>query len=239
MLGTLGLAFVAGALTIVSPCVLPLLPIVFGTAASKSTWGPVALGAGVVLAFVSVGLFVALVGFSIGLDGGFFRNIAAAILVLIGLVLLLPALQNRLSLLASPLSAWAQNKMGGIAASGVAGQFGVGLLLGTVWSPCVGPTLGAASLLAAQGKDVFQVALTMIAFAIGVGIPLIIIGLASRSLLQRSRGKLLSASHRFKSVLGTILVVLGVLIVSGYDKPVEAALVEASPEWLTKLTTQF
>jgi cytochrome c-type biogenesis protein len=215
------------------------LPIVLATAGSQTKWGPVALGLGVVLSFVTVGLFVALVGFSIGLNGHFFRTIAAAILVFLGLVLLIPSLQNRISLLASPLSAWAQNRMGGISSGGVLGQFGVGLLLGTVWSPCVGPTLGAASLLASRGKDIFQVALTMSAFAIGVGIPLVIIGMLSRSVLQKSRGTLMSASSKFKSVLGIILVILGTLIISGYDKHVEAALVEASPDWLTNLTTKF
>jgi cytochrome c-type biogenesis protein len=239
MITTLGLAFLAGALTILSPCVVPLLPIVLATAGSQTKWGPVALGLGVVLSFVTVGLFVALVGFSIGLNGHFFRTIAAAILVFLGLVLLIPSLQNRISLLASPLSAWAQNRMGGISSAGALGQFGVGLLLGTVWSPCVGPTLGAASLLASRGKDIFQVALTMSAFAIGVGIPLVIIGMLSRSVLQKSRGTLMSASSKFKSVLGIILVILGTLIISGYDKHVEAALVEASPDWLTNLTTKF
>jgi cytochrome c-type biogenesis protein len=239
MIATLGLAFLAGALTILSPCVLPLLPIVLATAGSQTKWGPVALGIGVVVSFVTVGLFVALVGFSIGLNGHFFRTVAAFILVFLGLVLLIPSLQNRISLLASPLSAWAQNRMGDISSTGVAGQFGVGLLLGTVWSPCVGPTLGAASLLASRGKDIFHVALTMSSFAIGVGIPLVIIGLLSRNVLQRSRGTLMSASSKFKSVLGLILVVLGLLIISGYDKHVEAALVEASPDWLTNLTTKF
>lgn len=239
MLGTLGLAFAAGALTILSPCVVPLLPIVLSTAATKSKWGPLALGAGVVLSFITVGLFVALVGFSVGLDGGFFRSIAALILVFIGLVLFIPALQNRVSIVAAPFSAWAQERLGGFSSNGTVGQFGVGLLLGTVWSPCVGPTLGAASLLAAQGKDIFQVTLTMIAFAVGVGVPLVIIGLLSRNVLQKSRGTLLAASHTFKSLFGIILVSLGVLILSGYDKQVEAALVVASPEWLTKLTTQF
>lgn len=239
MIGTLGLAFAAGALTILSPCVLPLLPIVLSTAASKSKFGPFALGAGVVLSFVIVGLFVALVGFSIGLDSGFFRRFAAVILVLLGLILLLPAAQDRFAMAAAPVSAWAQETIGGLFSNGVGGQFGVGLLLGTVWSPCVGPTLGAASLLASQGKDIFHVALTMIVFAIGVGIPLVIIGLLSRSVLQRSRGTLLAASRTFKSIIGIILVVLGGLILTGYDKHIEAALVAASPEWLTHLTTQF
>jgi cytochrome c-type biogenesis protein len=236
MLATLGLAFLAGALSILSPCVVPLLPIVLGTAASHSKYGPVALGLGVVISFVTVGLFVALVGFSIGLDGSFFRRIAAIMLLAIGLLLILPRLQNRFSLLASPMSAWAQNKLGGVSSLG---QFGVGLLLGIVWSPCVGPTLGAASLLAAQGKDVVQVALTMTAFAIGVGVPLVGIGLLSRSVLQKSRSNLMVASSRLKAVLGVALVALGGLILAGVDKQFEAALVTASPLWLTNLTTQF
>ena len=196
MIATLGLAFLAGALTIVSPCVLPLLPIVLGTSAAQSKYGPLALGLGVVVSFVTVGLFVALVGFSIGLDGGFFRRIAAVMLLAIGVLLLLPRLQNWLSLKAAPFSAWAQNRFSGFAS---VGNFGVGLLLGIAWSPCVGPTLGAASLLAAQGKDVAQVALTMTAFAIGVGVPLVGIGLLSRRVLQNLRGGMVMAGGRLKA----------------------------------------
>ena len=236
MIATLGLAFLAGALTIVSPCVLPLLPIVLGTSAAQSKYGPLALGLGVVVSFVTVGLFVALVGFSIGLDGGFFRRIAAVMLLAIGVLLLLPRLQNWLSLKAAPFSAWAQNRFSGFAS---VGNFGVGLLLGIAWSPCVGPTLGAASLLAAQGKDVAQVALTMTAFAIGVGVPLVGIGLLSRRVLQNLRGGMVMAGGRLKAALGVVLVGLGGLILAGLDKQVEAALVNASPLWLTDLTTRF
>jgi cytochrome c biogenesis protein CcdA len=108
MLASLGFAFLAGMLTILSPCVLPLLPIVLGTAASQSKYGPLALGAGVVISFVTVGLFVALVGFSIGLDGGFFRSVAAAVLVLIGLVMVSPVLQSRFAIVSGPgaMPAW-------------------------------------------------------------------------------------------------------------------------------------
>ena len=239
MLGNLSLAFLAGALSMLSPCVLPLLPIVLGTAASQGKYGPVALGLGVVLSFVSVGLFVALVGFSIGLDGGFFRSMAAVVLVLIGVVLLVPKFQTWFALVAAPISGWVQHYLNSFASAGIVGQFGIGLLLGAVWSPCVGPTLGAASLLAAQGKNIGQVSATMIAFGIGVGIPLILIGLASRSFLQRSRSGMMSFGAGLKSVIGGVFIALGVLILSGLDKSVETALVDASPAWLTTLTTRF
>lgn len=154
-----------------------------------------ALGAGVVLSFVSVGLFVAMIGFSIGFDAGFFRALAAVMLIMIGFVLLVPVFQGRLAVVAGPVSGWGQNRLDGFSDTGATGQFGIGLLLGTVWSPCVGPTLGAASLLAAQGKDLVQVVLIMVSFGLGMGIPLVLIGLFSRSLLQKMRDRMMSASN--------------------------------------------
>ena len=78
---------------------------------------------------------------------------------------------------------------------GLGGQFAVGLLLGAVWSPCVGPTLGAASLLAAQGRDLGQVALTMFVFGLGAALPLLALGLASREVMMRWRHRLAAAGH--------------------------------------------
>jgi cytochrome c-type biogenesis protein len=108
-----------------------------------------------------------------------------------------------------------------------------------VWSPCVGPTLGAASLLAAQGQNLGQVAITMVSFGLGVAVPLVIIGMMSREVLMRWRGRMLSSGGMVKSVLGALFIFTGVMIVTGQDKFLEAALVEASPEWMTKLTTRF
>ena len=90
--GTLGLAFLAGALSILSPCVLPLLPIVLGSAAAEHRLAPAALAAGVALTFVAIGLFVATIGFAIGLDAGVFRLVAAVLLIGVGLLLLVPRL---------------------------------------------------------------------------------------------------------------------------------------------------
>jgi hypothetical protein len=135
-IGSLGLAFLAGILSILSPCVLPLLPIVLGTAASERRWGPVALAGGVSLSFIAIGLFVATIGFGFGVDAGWFRVIAAFAMILIGTILLLPALQLRVAVVGGPVSDWVDQSFGGFSKSGLGGQFGVGLLLGAVWSPC-------------------------------------------------------------------------------------------------------
>jgi cytochrome c-type biogenesis protein len=238
-LGSLGLAFLAGLLSVLSPCVLPLLPIVLSAAASEHRMGPAALGAGVVLSFVLIGLFIATVGFAIGLDGDVLRSLAALLMIAVGVVLATPALQVRLATAGGPISNWADQHAGAIQARGPVGQFAIGLLIGAAWSPCVGPTLGAASALAAQGKSLGEAALTMIAFGVGAAAPLIAIGSASRQALARRRDRLLSGAKSAKIALGVLLIVLGLMIVSGLDRRLETALVDWSPQWLTDLTTRF
>jgi cytochrome c-type biogenesis protein len=238
-MAALALALLAGVLSTLSPCVLPLLPIVLGAALTEHRFGPVALALGVAVSYVAVGLFVATIGFAIGLDQDLLRNVAAALLIVIGAVLLLPNLQGQLAVAAGPFGNWAQNQASGMSTRGLGGQFALGLLLGVVWSPCVGPTLGAASVLAAQGKDLGHVAITMIAFGIGAAAPLIVLGLLSREVLMHWRDRLLKAGKTGKYALGALLLLLGVFIVSGLDRKLETALVNASPTWLTQLTTRF
>jgi cytochrome c-type biogenesis protein len=237
--GALGLAFLAGVLTILSPCVLPLLPIVLGAAASQHRLGPLALAGGLALSFTAIGLFVATIGFAAGLDTGFFRTVSAVLLIGVGLVLLVPRLQEQFALAAAPVSNWAGGYADNFTPGGLGGQFGLGLLLGAVWSPCVGPTLGAASVLAAKGENLPQVALIMLAFGVGAALPLLLLGILSREALMRWRSRLMEGGKAGKTALGLILVAVGLLVATGLDKRLEAILVEASPDWLTQLTTQF
>lgn len=238
-MGGIGLALIAGLLSTLSPCVLPLVPIVIGAAIGEHRLGPVALAAGLSLSFVVIGLFVATVGFAAGLDHVLFRSVAAVLLIMIGAVLLVPRLQVQFASAAGPVGHWVQAQTDGLSNRGLGGQFIVGLLLGAVWTPCVGPTLGAASVLAARAENLSVVALTMIAFGIGAALPLLAIGLMSREVLARWRGRLLAAGSGGKVLMGLLLLAVGVLILTGLDKRVETALVEASPTWLTELTTRF
>jgi cytochrome c-type biogenesis protein len=238
-MATTALAFLAGILSTLSPCVLPLLPIVLGTALGEHRAGPLALATGLALSFVAIGLIVATIGFAIGLDSGVFRMVAGLLLIAVGIVLVAPRLQAQFAVAAGPVGNWTEQKFGGFSTTGLGGQFAVGLLLGAVWSPCVGPTLGAASVLASQGKDLHTVAVTMLAFGIGAALPLVLLGLLSREAMVRWRNRLLAAGQRGKLVLGVFLAATGSLIVTGADKAIETALVEASPLWLNELTTRF
>ena len=235
----LALAFAAGLLSILSPCVLPLVPIVLGAAVAAHPLGVFALAAGLATSFTGLGLLLALAGFGLGIDAGMLRMAAAAMMIALGAVLLVPAWQARLAAAGGPASGWVDRRFGGFASAGLAGQFAVGLLLGAVWSPCVGPTLGAASLLASQGRDLPQVALTMAVFGLGAALPLVVLGWLSRATLMGVRARMMSAGRLGKALLGAAFILTGVAIVSGADKRIEAALVEASPAWLTELTTSF
>src|SRR3979409_1575033 len=113
MIATLGLAYLAGVLSTLSPCVLPLLPLVIGAAASAHRLGPLALALGLASSFVVVGLFVATIGFSIGIDADVFRTVAAGLMILVGVVLILPSLQARLALAAGPVSNRAAESLAG------------------------------------------------------------------------------------------------------------------------------
>ncbi len=238
-LATQGLALMAGVLSTLSPCVLPILPIVVGTAATQHRYGPAALAGGLAVSFVSIGLFVATIGFAIGLDAAVFRMLSAVLLIGIGIVLLSSFLQEKVAGAASPLANWADARFGGGTGKGLWGQASVGLLLGAVWSPCVGPTLGAASVLASQGKDLVQVGLTMLMFGIGAALPLLLLGMLSREAMLKMRGTMMSAGAGAKTAMGLVLLVIGFLVLSGLDKTAEAALVNAMPDWLTTLTTRF
>ncbi len=233
------LAFVAGILSILSPCDLPLIPIVFGTAQSRHALGPIALAAGLAASFTMIGLFVATVGYSIGLDGDVFRRSGGVLLGLVGAVLLVPAAQTRLSLASGAIGSWADRRAAGVEGGGLIGQALLGALLGLVWVPCVGPTLGAASVLAAQQEHLGQVTFVMFAFAIGVAIPLTALGLASRRLKLRIAPAMMRLGSTGKNLFGAVLVVLGLLIATDLDRLIEAYLTQASPDWLVELTTRY
>jgi len=238
-LGAILLAFVAGVLSILSPCVLPILPIVFGAAALERRLGLVALAIGLVTSFVGIGLFVATIGYSIGLDADVFRYEAAFLLLAMGVILILPGLQAQLAAAGGPIVNWTDQRLGSHRRQGICGQFWTGVILGAVWSPCVGPTLGAASLLAAQGRDLPQVAVTMFMFGLGAALPLLLLGLLSHEAMMRWRNQLILTGQVTKIALGILFVAIGVLVVTGIDKSIETALVAASPQWLTELTTRF
>ncbi len=235
----LALAFLAGILSVLSPCVLPLVPVVFAGAAAEHRLAPLALAAGLALSFTSIGMFVSTVGFALGLDMDIFRTASAVLLIIAGAVLALPRFHPALAVAAGPIGDFAQQRLGGFSGSRVGGQFVVGLLLGAVWTPCVGPTLGAASVMAIRGESLWTAGATMAAFGVGTAVPLLVLAGVSREVLLRWRGKLVGAAGGMKSILGGMLVVAGVMALTGWDRYLQTYLEGIVPNWLSAISTSL
>lgn len=235
----LGLALLSGVLSTLSPCVLPLLPIVISSAVQAHRWGAMALGAGLAISFTALGLFIATIGISLGLDAIVFRTIAGVLMLIFAALLLIPVLQESFAMFASGLSNRGNMLAGRIKGDGLAGQFGLGLLLGAIWTPCVGPTLGAAATLASSGQELGRAAAVMTVFGLGAALPLVLLGGLSRQTLLRIRGRLFSGAKLGKQLLGALFLLIGLGILTGYDHRLETWLVKHSPGWLSELTTRF
>lgn len=224
------LAGVAGVLSILSPCVWPLVPVVMSSAATGGRSGPWFLALGLSTAFALAGTLLTLVLLNLQLDPEALRYIAAVLLLLIAATLLARSVADWVSFQLSRLTSRFDG-LGQAATTTPAGQFGVGALLGLVWLPCVGPTLGAAIALASLGQQTGMAFVIMFAFGIGTASALLAAGLLSNRLLARWRPATLSRAGSAKKLLGWTLLLLGVLVLTGWDKVLETMALGILPDW--------
>ena len=227
------LAALAGVLSILSPCVWPLVPAVMSAAATGGRAGPWYLGAGLAVSFAMAGTLLSFLLLNLALDPQVLRPIAAALLALVGLVLVVPSV-------ALQLSGWLSRATGGFDLAGYtatrpAGQFIVGALLWLVWLTCVGPTLGAAIALASLGQQMATAFVVMLAFGLGTASVLLLAGVASSRVLARWRPGMLSGAEQGKKVLGYTLLLLALLVFTGFDKVLESLALEILPAWAISL----
>lgn len=236
---SLSLSYAAGALSTLSPCVLPILPIVLFGAIEQHVWGPAALAAGLSLSFSGIAIFVALIGLGIGVDAAFLRLTVAILMVGIGVVLLIPSLQHRLALAAAPVATGGQRWIDKLKPGGIRGQFLLGIMLGAIWSPCSGPTLGAAVGLAAQSNTAGQAAALTTLFGLGAATPILLLAYGSRKAIEARRTWLSQSARIGRPLMASALILIGGFVLTGFDKIVEASLTRAMPDWLVTVTTRL
>ncbi len=238
-LGALALGYAAGVLSTLSPCVLPLLPIILLGALEQHKWGPVALAGGVAVSFAGLGVALSTLGTAVGLDPAALRFAIAALMIAVGAVLLAPALQTKLVLAAGPIAGGAQSFIERLQPTGLRGQFTLGALLGAVWTPCAGPTLGAAIGLAAQSETAAKAAMVMGVFSLGATTPILALAYGSRQAIVTRRASLARLSAVAKPLMGAILIGVGAFVITGLDKSIEAYLTRDMPDWLVNVTTRL
>lgn len=233
------LSYLAGVVSILSPCVLPLVPMILGGSLNAHRKGPLLLVTGLVLSFAGFGLLITTIGLSIGLTPWVLQNIAANGMIIFGLALYSTKLQGMFSAAASQLTCRLNNKAAAVDVSGLYGQFILGLLLGAIWTPCIGPTLGAAISLASQGQDVAYAGLIMLFFSIGVATPILALAYGSQHLLQRRKEALAKTAHWLKPALGILFIVVGLMVLTGVDKTIETAVLGIMPAGLINFLYSF
>lgn len=230
------LGYVAGLLTLINPCVLPVLPIVLTTALQAHRLGPLALAGGMSAAFVVLGLSVTVAGRSLGLTEDTVAQAAAVLMMIFGAVLLVPGIDRGFALATAGVASHADAGLDRVDRSGLGGQLIGGMLLGAVWSPCVGPTLGGAISLASQGQSIGWAGAVMLSFAAGLSTVILALGYGARAALARRRALMQRIAERSKPLMGFVFLAVGLMIFFQLHHLVEAWLLDLMPVWLLDLS---
>lgn len=230
------LGYGAGLLTLINPCVLPVLPIVLATALQASRFGPLAVAGGMSLAFVVLGLGVTALGRALGITQETIADAGAVLMIGFGLVLLVPRFSSGFATATAGMSSRADAGMDDLDRSGLRGQFLGGMLLGAVWSPCIGPTLGGAISLASQGQSLVWAGSIMVAFALGVSTVILALGYGARSVIQRRQASMRALASRARPIMGAIFVIVGVGILLRVHHMLEFWAIQLLPAWLIDLS---
>lgn len=232
------LSFLAGNVSVLSPCVFPAIPFVVGSAFQEHRLGPLAVAFGLVFSFVLSTIIFVVLGSMIGIEQSMVQKIGAILLIIMGLIYLLPRSQNVFEKYFSKLANLGNSTINKNKKNGLFGQFLVGMLIGLVWSPCIGPAYGSALALAASSGTRLNGIISITTFGIGITTPILIIayGLRNYTFKKKMIGKL---NYYFKYILGISMIILGVAIILGLDKSFEEFAVNSMPGWFLKIITSF
>jgi cytochrome c-type biogenesis protein len=219
-----------------SPCVFPLLPLVLGGGLQGHRAAPVAMGMGMMGSFAIIGMVLGALGPALGLDADHVRVGGAALLIAFALVMLVPALGERFTQWMLPIASSANAASSKLDAGSLSGALLLGGVLGLVWSPCSGPLLGSALTLVASEGGVARGGVVLGIFGLGAAIPLVAVAYASRSGFNHVRGWVLTHIKRVQRVFAVLLGGLGVAILTGGDKWLEAHVLQWLPDAWVNLT---
>ena len=232
----LSLSLAAGGLTTLSPCVFPLLPLVLGGGVQGNRLAPLAMGLGMTLSFAAIGVFLGALGPALGVDSSTVRTAGAAMMIAFALVMLVPALSERFSGWMLPIASGANAASARLDGGSLGSALLLGAVLGLVWSPCSGPLLGSALALVASDGGATRGGLVLAVFGMGAAMPLVAVAYASRSGFERVRNWVLPRVERVRLGFALLLGAMGVAILTGADKQLEAFVLSWLPDAWVNLT---
>lgn len=236
---SIGITYVAGILTALSPCVLPLLPMVVGGAMQRHRSAPLLMGIGMTTAFAVAGWILGALGPAMELDAEWVHQVAAISLIAFGLALWIDPMANLVSRLVQPLALSADRLAGAVGHQSPAAALFFGGLLGLAWSPCAGPMLVSSLALVATGRDAGLGALLLGLFGLGAATPLVLAAYASRAGFSRLKGWALGHSTDLRHGFGLLAMVSGIFIATGMDKLIATRVLAILPDAWLELVTRY
>ncbi len=231
--------YLAGLLTLINPCVLPVLPIILASALQAGRHGPLAIAAGMCISFVSIGMLVATVGYSIGITEQLMSQIGAIMMMIFGLILVIPKFDMAFATATASLGRGADETFSKMPITSMKTHFVGGLLLGAIWSPCIGPTLGGAISLASQGQNLLWAFLIMLSFGLGISTVVVALGYGTQEAIRRRQNSMRGLAQRAKPIMGIIFLAVGMMIFFKIHHAIEGWLVGVLPFWFQDLSTRF
>lgn len=212
------LGVAAGFLTVLAPCILPVLPFLLGTSGGRSKWRPLFIILGFVASFSVVGAALATAGSLFGISNAALRAVAVVLLFAFGLALLFEGVYSRMTakLQSALVGAGARISSGAAAKTDALSGILVGVSLGLIWTPCAGPILGAILTIAARTKDLALTAALLFAYALGAGVPMLAIAYGGRAIQARLKnvGALQPALNK---IFGLLIIGAAIAVWTGYD----------------------
>ena len=222
-------SFLAGFVTILAPCIWPLLPIVLSASSGSGKQRPLGISLGVMTSFTVFTLSISYLEKFFHLDANIFRLLAVIIIGLLGISMMIPALgtsfENFVNQVLSPF----QNKLKQ-QGTGFGAGYTTGFSIGLVWAPCAGPILATIATLAATQAVDARVVLVTLAYVVGLGIPLFIFSLLGSKIFGKMR-QVTKYTGIVQQVFGFIMIIAALLIYTNYDKVIQVKILEIFPSY--------
>jgi len=223
-------SFLAGFVTILSPCILPILPIILSSTIGNKVdkYKPYGVVSGFVLSFTFFTLFLSTIVNKLGVSAEEMRNVSIVIIFLFGLSYLMPPFQNLLEKLFTFFSRFTPNTANN---NGYFGGILIGFSLGLLWTPCVGPILASVISLAISGVVTFSTFLITFFYSIGTAIPMLVITLTGRKFIEK-----IGDTNKLQKVFGIIMILMSLAIYFNFDKNFQSYILKTFPNYATNLT---
>lgn len=232
MILLLGFAFIAGIVTILSPCILPILPIILSGSLTGGKKRPLGVVTGFVLSFTFFTLFLTTIVKATGIPAQTLRLISVVVVGLFGLTMIIPKIQLWFDQLASRLAQMAPTNQN---ADGFGGGLLIGLSIGLVWTPCVGPIIASVITLALSGTVTGTAAIIAFTYSLGTAIPMLAITYGGKKLLNRVPW-LMENTANIQRAFGVLMILTAVGIYFNVDRRFQAYVLKTFPEYAQTLT---